>query len=76
MYSNIQKLFPISESRDNGVNTFDQLCINYVNEKLQNLFIQLILIKEREYYDKEKLDIPFVPFFDNSHIVGESIATC
>ena len=33
--------------------SFEQLCINYCNEKLQQLFIQLILKQEQEEYERE-----------------------
>lgn len=52
-------------------NTFDQLCINYSNERIQQLFVDIKLAEEKRWYDVEGLNIPFVPFFDNSHIVGK-----
>jgi myosin heavy subunit len=34
-------------------NGFEQLCINYVNEKLQQIFIELTLHSEQEEYARE-----------------------
>ncbi|KAL2357728.1 myosin-5 [Cryomyces antarcticus] len=36
-------------------NSFEQLCINYVNEKLQQIFIQLTLRTEQEEYAREQI---------------------
>ena len=33
-----------------GINSFEQLCINYANEMLQQLFIQLVLKQQQEEY--------------------------
>ncbi|CAG8455158.1 9930_t:CDS:10 [Scutellospora calospora] len=46
-------------------NSFEQLCINYVNEKLQQIFIELTLRTEQEEYVKEKIKWTPIEFFDN-----------
>lgn len=63
-------VFRFAESKKDVPNSFDQLCINYVNEHVQQFFIQRILRREKEWYDKEKIDVPFVPFLDNYGIIG------
>ena len=35
------------------LSSFEQLCINYCNEKLQQLFIELVLKQEQEEYMRE-----------------------
>ncbi|KAM3516118.1 hypothetical protein MY11210_000140 [Beauveria gryllotalpidicola] len=46
-------------------NSFEQLCINYVNEKLQQIFIQLTLKTEQEEYAREKIQWTPIQYFDN-----------
>ena len=46
-------------------NSFEQLCINYVNEKLQQIFIQLTLKTEQEEYAREKIQWTPINYFDN-----------
>ena len=40
-----------------GINGFEQFCINYCNEKLQQLFIELTLKSEQEEYLKEGIEV-------------------
>ena len=52
---------------DNFVVTrFEQFCINYCNEKLQQLFIELVMKREQEEYAREGIDWVDIKFFDNS----------
>lgn len=46
-------------------NSFEQLCINYVNEKLQQIFIQLTLRAEQEEYAREQIKWTPITYFDN-----------
>ncbi|KAK6315826.1 hypothetical protein J4Q44_G00133500 [Coregonus suidteri] len=50
------------------MNSFEQFCINYCNEKLQQLFIQLTLKSEQEEYEMEGIDWEPVPYFNNKII--------
>ena len=46
-------------------NSFEQICINYVNEKLQQIFIQLTLRTEQEEYAREQIHWAPIKYFDN-----------
>uniref|UniRef100_A0A4W5NNK3 Myosin Ic, paralog a n=1 Tax=Hucho hucho TaxID=62062 RepID=A0A4W5NNK3_9TELE len=48
--------------------TFEQFCINYCNEKLQQLFIELTLKSEQEEYEAEGITWELVKYFDNKII--------
>ncbi|XP_045082991.1 unconventional myosin-Ih-like [Coregonus clupeaformis] len=50
------------------VNSFEQFCINYCNEKLQQIFIQLTLKSEQEEYEEESIGWEPVQFFNNKII--------
>lgn len=45
--------------------SFEQFCINYCNEKLQQLFIQLTLKSEQEEYLREGIEWEPVEYFNN-----------
>ncbi|XP_064019010.1 unconventional myosin-Ig isoform X1 [Pogoniulus pusillus] len=50
-------------------NSFEQFCINYCNEKLQQLFIELILRQEQAEYQREGITWQSVEYFSNEPIV-------
>ena len=45
--------------------SFEQFCINYCNEKLQQLFIELVLKSEQEEYQREGIEWVTVEYFNN-----------
>nr|WEL12768.1 myosin class I D [Halisarca dujardinii] len=50
------------------VNSFEQFIINYCNEKLQQVFIELVLKQEQDEYVIEGIEWTHIDFFDNSVI--------
>ncbi|CAI5759271.1 unnamed protein product [Candida verbasci] len=46
-------------------NSFEQVCINYVNEKLQQIFIQLTLKAEQDEYVQERIKWTPIEYFNN-----------
>ncbi|KAK8394631.1 hypothetical protein O3P69_005830 [Scylla paramamosain] len=49
-------------------NSFEQFCINYCNEKLQQLFIELVLKQEQEEYKREGIAWQNIEYFNNQII--------
>merc|ERR1719502_354748 len=47
------------------LNSFPQLCINFTNESLHNLFIEHVFKLEQETYSREEVDWQFVEYEDN-----------
>lgn len=49
-------------------NVFEQLCINFVNEKIQQIFLDAVVKGEQQLYMQEGLQWKPIPFFDNQAI--------
>jgi myosin-1 len=50
-------------------NGFEQLCINYVNEQLQQIFIEQVLRAEQDEYAREGIQWQPIKFFNNKVVV-------
>uniref|UniRef100_A0A8C0YZH3 Unconventional myosin-Ib n=1 Tax=Canis lupus familiaris TaxID=9615 RepID=A0A8C0YZH3_CANLF len=52
----------------NADNSFEQFIINYCNEKLQQIFIELTLKEEQEEYIREGIEWTHIDYFNNAII--------
>ncbi|XP_027878367.1 unconventional myosin-Ib isoform X3 [Xiphophorus couchianus] len=55
---------------EEGDNSFEQFIINYCNEKLQQIFIELTLREEQEEYIREGIEWTNIEYFNNAVICG------
>ena len=51
------------------MNSFEQFCINYCNEKLQQFFNERILKEEQSIYEKEGLGLRKISYVDNQDCI-------
>lgn len=50
-------------------NSFEQLCINFTNERLQKLFNQTTFLEEQDMYKMERINFNKVQFIDNQKVL-------
>lgn len=60
-----QSLYIVYSIIQSFLYSFEQFCINFCNEKLQQLFIQLTLKQEQEEYLREGIEWEPVEYFNN-----------
>ena len=52
------------------VNSFEQLCINFANEKLQQFFLVTVFESEKQAYKAEGVPWEPIPYADNAPIIA------
>lgn len=67
-YNNVIGVLDIYGFEIFDINSFEQFCINYCNEKLQQLFIELVLKQEQEEYNREGIEWTKIDYFNNQII--------
>lgn len=63
--------FSSLECFNTSSNRFEQLCINYTNEKIQNYCTQHLIHDEQIWYKSEGIDVPEILFPGNNVILSK-----
>ena len=58
-----------SSASRSGAQPFEQLCINFANEKLQNFFLRSVFKAEEEAYKNDGIKWEPITYTDNSNII-------
>lgn len=53
-----------------GNNSFEQLCINFLNEKIREFSTNRLITEELDWYRMDGLEVPHIDFLNNQNIVG------
>lgn len=59
-----------SEHFEIGNNSFEQLCINFLNEKIREFSTERLITAELEWYKMDGLEVPHIDFLNNANIIG------
>lgn len=54
-------------------NCFEQICINFVNEKIRKFSTNRLIKEEVDWYESEGLSLPQIGFLDNQNIISKYI---
>lgn len=51
-------------------NSFEQICINFINEKFRQFSTNRLIKEEIEWHKIEDLELPEIDFLDNQNVIG------
>lgn len=51
-------------------NSFEQICINFVNEKIRQFSTNRLIKEEMDWYENDGIKIPQIDFLDNRNVIG------
>lgn len=60
----------ILECFQKGKNSFEQICINFVNEKIRQFSTKRLIKDELYWYAQEGISVPHIDLLDNANIIG------
>lgn len=55
-----------------GSNSFEQLCINFLNEKIREFTTNRLITEELDWYNLNGLEAPEINYLNNQNIIGRA----